>query len=56
MKSNDFMEFVKEKILHLLDLGKTDDAMIRCKNILDLLKKKSANYWLTQFKLILVIC
>ena len=56
MKSNAFMEFVYEKILHLLDLNKIEDAMIRCKNILDLLKKNSSMFWYTQFRLIYCMC
>lgn len=56
MKSNDFMEFVYEKVLHLLDLNKVEDASIRCKNILELLKKTSSMFWYTQFRQLYCMC
>lgn len=47
IKSNEFIEFAKERIHLLLDYMKFDSAYLRIKNILSILNKKTDKYWYT---------
>ena len=49
IKSNTFIEFVKERILFLIDNAKFQSAIIRIKNILAILNERSNKYWHNQF-------
>ena len=56
MKSNEFIEFVKERILFLIDNTRFDSAYTRVNNILSVLDEKTNGYWYNQFLMLKAIC
>lgn len=45
MKSNSFIEFVKERILYLIDHAKFESAVMRIRNILGAINSKANLFW-----------
>jgi hypothetical protein len=56
MKSNEFIEFVKERILFLIDIARYESALLKVKNILAILNEKVNFYWYSQFQLLKAMC
>lgn len=56
MKSNEFIEFVKERILYLIDNTRFDSALNRVDNVLEILSEKVNFYWFNQFLLLKSMC
>lgn len=56
MKSNQFIEFVRERILFLIDNARFDAALVRVTNIITILTEKSNPYWYRQFALLKARC
>lgn len=56
MKSNEFIEFVKERILFLIDNTRYESALTRVENVLEILSEKINFYWYNQFVLLKAMC
>lgn len=56
LRCEDFMQFVKERIVYLIDDCKHDEALVRVENILTVLDIKKARYWHDQFRILLAKC
>lgn len=56
MKSNEFIEFVKERILFLIDNTRFESALNRVENVLEILNEKVNFYWFNQFVLLKSMC
>lgn len=56
LRCEDFMQFVKERIIYLIDDCKHDSALVRVENILTVLDEKKTRYWYDQFRILLAKC
>jgi tetratricopeptide (TPR) repeat protein len=56
VRCEDFMQFVRERVLYLIDNCKHDFALLRVENILSVLSPTKAEYWYNQFRLLQARC
>lgn len=56
LRCEDFMLFVKERIMYLIDDCKYDMALLRVENILSVLDSKKSSYWYQQYRLLQAKC
>ncbi len=56
IRCEDFMQFVKERVMYLMDDCKHDISLLRVENILSILDPKKNEYWHLQYRILQADC